>query len=261
MADILITGGTGTLGRQLVQQLSYQGFDVAILTTRHQVDLPSGAKIYPGDLTQRTSLPDAVEPARIIIHCASNPRDPKTVDLDGTKNLLGCISKKRLQHLIYVSIAGADRSPYPYYQIKFEVEKLIEASGVPWSILRTTQFHDLVLSRLIKPFDRGDGSPLRIPGDMQFQSIDVKDVAYRLQNLAMGSVLESTLTIGGPEIMTIEEMTRMYLSLQGRNDPVEPEDMSGELYDLFRSGININPEWAAGRITWEKFLRNTLKKL
>lgn len=261
MAEILLTGGTGTLGRQLVQQLSYQGFDVGILTTRHHVDLPSGAKIYPGDLAQGPGIKDAIENARVVIHCATNPADAKTVDLEGTKNLLACINSDRLQHLVYVSIAGVDQSAYPYYQIKFEVEKMIKASDVPWSVLRATQFHDLVLNRLVKPFDTHDGSPMRIPKGIQFQSIDVKDVAYRLQTLAMGPVLRAVITIGGPEILTIEEMTRVYLRLQGRNDLVEPDDVRGEFYDLFRSGININAEWAWGRITWEKFLQDTLKKV
>src|SRR5687767_9112191 len=118
MAEILVTGGTGTLGRQLVQQLTYQGFDVGILTTSHHVNLPSGAKIYPGDLAQGAGIKDAAEDARIVIHCASNARDAKAVDLDGTKNLLECVNRNALQHLIYVSIAGVDQSAYPYYQIK-----------------------------------------------------------------------------------------------------------------------------------------------
>ncbi|HEX8038749.1 MAG TPA: NAD(P)H-binding protein, partial [Chryseosolibacter sp.] len=187
---------------------------------------------------------------------ASKPLDARTVDVQGTKNLLECVDRRKIRHFVYVSIAGVDRSRYPYYTIKYEVEKLVQASGVPWSVLRATQFHDLVLNRFIKPFDGGDGAPIRIPKGMRFQSIDVREVALRLQQLAMSAPLTSTETIGGPEILTIEEMTRIYLQAKGSDAGFLPDDVTGELYDVFRSGINIDPQWTYGKITWENFLRN-----
>lgn len=256
MAAILVTGGTGTLGSQLVQQLCYQGLDVGLITTRAHVDLPSGAKIYSGDLSHPSGIRNAVEDASVIIHCASKPLDARTVDLQGTKNLLECADRRKLRHFVYVSIAGVDRSQYPYYAIKHEVEKMVQASGVPWSVLRATQFHDLVLNRFIKPFDGGDGAPVSVPKGMRFQSIDVREVALRLQQLAMSAPLTSTETIGGPEILTIEEMMRIYLQVQGRDTALLPGDVNGERYDVFRSGINIDPQWTYGKITWENFLRN-----
>lgn len=255
MASILVTGGTGKLGRQVVRQLCYQGLDVGILTTRSNIDLSSGAKVYVGDLNDRAALSRAVEDARVVIHCASNPGDPQTVDRDGTKNLLQCVDRRQIQNFIYVSIAGVDKGDYPYYRVKYEVENIIRDSGLPWSVLRATQFHDLVLERLIKPFDKGDGTPLVIPGGMRFQSIDVRDVANRLQQLALGEPSRSTITIGGPEILSVEDMVRTYLHLQGRKDNVEPQLLTSDFYNLFRSGININPDWSAGMIAWERFLR------
>ena len=255
MASILVTGGTGKLGRQIVRQLCYQGLDVGILTTRANIDLSSGAKVYVGDLIDRASLSRAVEDASVVIHCASNPGDPHTVDLEGTKNLLQSLDRLRVQNFIYVSIAGVDKADYPYYRIKSDVEKIVRDSGVPWSVLRATQFHDLVLERLIKPFDRGDGMPLTIPAGMRFQTIDIRDVANRLQKLALGEASGSTTTIGGPEILTIEKMARTYLQVLGRKEDVEPQLLTSEFYNLFRSGININPEWSAGTITWETYLR------
>lgn len=258
MAAILVTGGTGTLGSQLVRQLCYQGLDVGMITTRAHVDLPSGAKIYSGDLTHPSGIRSVVEEASVIIHCASKPLDARTVDVQGTKNLLDCVDRRKIRHFVYVSIAGVDQSRYPYYAVKYEVEKMVQASGVPWSVLRATQFHDLVLNRFIKPFDAGDGAPVRIPKGMRFQSIDVREVALRLQQLAMAAPSGSTETIGGPEILTIEEMTRIYLGVQGRDDGFFPADVEGELYDVFRSGINLDPQWTYGKITWENFLRNTV---
>lgn len=256
MASILVTGGTGKLGRQVVRQLCYQGLDVGILTTRSNIDLSSGAKVYVADLNDPAALSRAVGDVRVVIHCASSPGNPQTVDLEGTKNLLQCVDGRQIKNFIYVSIAGVDKADYPYYRVKHEVENIIRDSGLPWSVLRATQFHDLVLERLIKPFDKRDETPLVIPGGMRFQSIDVRDVANRLQQLALGEPSGSTITIGGPEILSIEDMARSYLHVHGRKEDVEPQLLTSDLYNLFRSGININPEWSAGMITWERFLRD-----
>jgi uncharacterized protein YbjT (DUF2867 family) len=257
MAHILVTGGTGTLGRQLIRQLSYQGFDVGILTTRPNVDLPSGARIFAGDLTRLDTIQHVVREATIIIHCASNPRDAHSVDVEGTRNLLAAADANRLQHLVYLSIAGIDHSPHPYYKAKLEAERMIKASALPWSILRATQFHDFVLHRLIESADHRDGSPLAIPGSLKFQSVDVKDVSWRLQNMAMGKPLHETVTMGGPGILTLEQMTRAYLGAQNRNEGVRSDD-NGIYFEIFKSGMNVNPEWTDGKISWDTFLANRL---
>lgn len=259
MVHILVTGGTGTLGRQLVRQLCYQGFDVGILTRRKDVDLPSGAKVYAGDMTSVDTIREAVGSASVIIHCASNPRQP-TEDVEGTGNILRSIDRRVLRHLIYMSIAGIERSSYPYYRAKYEVEKMIQSSDIPWSVLRATQFHDLVLRRLIKPFDQGGGLPLRIPGGMRFQSVDISDVGNRLQQIAMTDCLRTTITICGPETLTIEEMAKIYLDVVGRNDKVEPAEIEGELYDLFRTGVNISTARETGKIEWRDFLQSALQE-
>lgn len=259
MAHILITGGTGTLGRQLVRQLCYQGLDVGILTRRKDVDLPSGAKVYAGDITSVDTIREAVGNASVIVHCASNPRQP-TVDVEGTGNILQSIDRKAFRHFLYVSIAGVDRSRYPYYQAKHQVEKMVESSDVPWSVLRATQFHDLVLHRLIEPFDRGSGLSIKIPQGMRFQSVDVSDVANRLQQIAMSDCLRATITIGGPETLTIEDMVRTYLDVLGRNDDIEPTEVAGEFYDLFRSGVSATTISETGKIGWRGFLQNALQK-
>lgn len=172
----LITGGTGKLWQELSKQLINKGFKVNILSSKENPDIQYYSKIYTGDLTEVSSLKDAVLNSDIIIHCASNPKNSKTVDVEGTKNLLQIAHLKQLKHFIYISIVGVDKSKFPYYQAKFEVEKIIQESNLSWSILRATQFHDMILNRFIKPFD-GKPGPLKIPQGMQFQSIAIEDVA------------------------------------------------------------------------------------
>lgn len=253
MDRILITGGTGKLGQELSKQLINKGFQVTILSTQQNPDIQYCSNIHTGNLTDISSLKNAVLNSDIIIHCASNPRNSKVIDIEGTKNLLQITSQKQLNHFIYISIVGVDKSMFPYYQSKLEVEKLIQESNLPWSILRATQFHDMILDRFIKPFDEKTVS-LKIPQGMQFQSVAIEDVANKLFSLAIGSYTNTIETIAGPEIYTIEEMTRIYLNILDRKDKIEPKMYEEDIYKLFRSGVNLCPDYAFGKITWKDFL-------
>jgi uncharacterized protein YbjT (DUF2867 family) len=158
MADtnnILITGGTGTLGRAVIKQLTGTEHTIKTISTKENPELYDGVKMVVADLTKPESLPVTINDAAMIIHCASNPLNAKVVDLEGTRNLLAAIDKTRVKHFIYISIAGVDKSQFPYYMVKHKVEQLIEAAGIPFTILRATQFHDFVLYRMIKSFDNG----------------------------------------------------------------------------------------------------------
>jgi uncharacterized protein YbjT (DUF2867 family) len=256
MSSILITGGTGKLGQEISKQLINKGFEVNILSSKENPDIQYYSKIYTGDLTDILSLKDAVLNSDIIIHCASNPRNSKIVDIEGTKNLLQIACQKLLKYFIYISIVGVDKSIFPYYQSKFEVENMIQESGLPWSILRATQFHDMILDRFIKPFDEKPGS-LKIPQEMQFQSVAIEDVANKLVSLSIESPTNIIETIGSAEINTIEKMTQIYLDILDRNDKIEPKMYDEEIYKLFRSGVNLCPDYAVGKITWKDFLLQT----
>lgn len=253
MRNVLITGGTGTLGRTLVKDLSNSG-DRVIVLTRQTGKFSPDITICRGDLTDAESLAGTVAAADVIVHCASNPVDPKGVDLQGTINLLEAIDKTKTQHFVYISIAGVDKSVYPYYQAKHEAEKMIQASGVPSSVIRATQFHDLVLHRLIKPFDKRNGLPLSIPEGMRFQPIDVRDVSVKVCELMNREAVPNVITMGGPEILTLEELTRQYLAVAGRHERIQPVIIHTEFYDLFTSGINLCPESRVGKISWATFL-------
>jgi len=255
---ILVTGGTGTLGRALVKKLVNAGNAVGVLTSREHPELPEGVTAYKGNLSDTGKLEGILRHVTTIIHCASNPRNADMVDIQGTEHLLRAVDKPALQHMIYVSIAGVDRSPYPYYKAKYEVEKMIMASGVPWSVVRATQFHDLVLNRLITPFDSGDGGLLKIPGEMRFQSIDTEDVAGYIFKKALNGPSASVETIAGPQLLNIREMVETYQSILGRTNQVEFVVDDVPFHNVFRSGLNVNPEWTGGRITWEEFLRKQL---
>jgi len=126
---------------------------------------------------------------------------------------------------------------------------------VPWSIVRATQFHDFVL-RIIQSFGADTLPTVPVVGGMRFQSIDVGEVADRLVALAEDGPAGHAPDMGGPQILTIEEMTSIYLRVRGREATVRPETLSSGLFDTFRSGINLVPDHTMGVITWEDFLQH-----
>jgi len=256
MDNILITGGTGTLGREIIRQLNHTGRQISVITTKDDPGLPEGIKVIKGDIRDIDSIKEAVAGAAIIIHAASNPLNAQLVDIEGTQNLLASVNKSRLRHFIYISIAGVNNSDFPYYKVKYQVEQLIAAADIPFTILRATQFHEFVLYRMIKPYDTG--SSLVVPAGLKFQPIDISDVAGKMVGLIAGGANNETITIGGPQVLAIEEMARRYLNTLKRTDELETENMTGERFDMLRSGINLCEEQAFGTKTWQQFLTSLL---
>lgn len=256
MDTILVTGGTGTLGREVVGQLLAKGLNVAVLTSREQPDLPREVTVRRGDLAEQRGLKEATEKAGAIIHCASNPLNAEKMDIEGTKALLEAVKHGSSPHFIYISIVGTDQSEYPYYRAKTSVENMIRQSGLPWSILRTTQFHNFVLDRMIYPMENSGQSQITVPSGIRFQSVDIREVAGRLTETAEKEPTMQLEEMGGPEVLDLEEMARTYVKIKRLHYEIVSEPPSGRLYGAFRSGINICRGDHNGKITWEKFLRD-----
>jgi uncharacterized protein YbjT (DUF2867 family) len=133
---ILITGGSGTLGRAVVERLLAAGHAVRVLSRRPRpASVPAKAEWITGDLLVGDGLAGAVAGVAAVVHCASDPRRPR-VDVDGTRKLIEAARAAGTPHLVDISIVGVDRVPYRYYQAKLAAERLIQASGLPWTILR-----------------------------------------------------------------------------------------------------------------------------
>jgi uncharacterized protein YbjT (DUF2867 family) len=138
------------------------------------------------DLLTGAGLEEAVDGVKTLIHCSSNPYcQTRQTDVDGTERLLRVAQRASVSHLVFISIVGVDRNPYhPYFRVKRDAERVIERSSVPWTILRATQFHDLVL-RALRILDR---LPiLLVPKGFVGQPIDTGEVADRLIELAFSS--------------------------------------------------------------------------
>ena len=192
---------------------------------------------------------------QVIIHCAASYQNAKQVDVEGTRLLLRAAYANGTPHFIYPSIVGIDRSTYDYYQAKRASEGLIVRGFLPWTIVRITQFHDYVLW-LIQSFGTDTQSEISVPRDVRFQSIDVGEVADHLISRIDKKPAAYMPDLGGPQVLTIEEMIQAYLSIKDRKANIKSMTFAGEPFDIFKSGVNLVPANAIGTITWEAFLHN-----
>ncbi|MFF4802142.1 SDR family oxidoreductase [Streptomyces sp. NPDC001351] len=241
MTTILVTGGTGTLGRLVTERLRADGHEVRVLS-RH-------SRPYAVDLREGgAGLEAAVAGVDTIVHCATTQTGG---DDKAARNLVAAARRAGVGHLVYISIVGVDRVPFPYYRTKFAVEKLIEESGLGWTVLRTTQFHDL----LVMVFKTLAKLPVMLlPARVSDQPVEVAEVAARLAGLAAGAPAGRVEDMGGPEIRTFESLARSYLKATGRRRAVVNVPLRGKAYRAFRSGGHLAPEHAVGKGTFEGYL-------
>ncbi|PWV51685.1 SDR family oxidoreductase [Chitinophaga sp. S165] len=254
MNNILITGGTGLLGSEIVRQLLVQGKQVSILSSQIEPKVASGVRVFHGNLVTGEGLTGALKEATTVIHCASNPRGFQDTDIIGTKNLLKAVDFRQAPHLVYISIAGVGKTAYPYYVAKERVEELIHESGVPYTILRTTQFYQFVYNLINTALADGNDEVI-IPNGMSFQPVDLSEVAAKLISIASDTPALLLPEFAGPEIMTYENMFTRYLGIFNITRNWKTGPITNPRFDLFRSGVNIFPEHAHGKITWENFLQ------
>lgn len=251
---ILVTGGTGTLGRPLVDRLLAEGAAVRVMSRRqrrHGDERPYAWAV--ADLATGEGLEAAVEGAGAIVHCATGPRH----DVAGTRRLIESAERAGDRagadgpHLVYISIVGIDEIPFFYYRAKLAAERLIESGGLPWTILRATQFHDLVAG--LTSAQRRLPAVLE-PSGFRVQPVEVTEVAARLAELARGAPAGRVPDMGGPEIRPFRELARATMRAGGWRRPIVPLRLPGESFRAFRRGANLCPERAVGTVTFDEYL-------
>jgi uncharacterized protein YbjT (DUF2867 family) len=246
---ILVTGGTGTLGRVVVQLLAERGEQVRVLSRRPAPAAPAApglAAWFTGDLRSGLGIDAAVAGTSVIVHCATGRGD-----VTAARHLIDAARRAGRPHLAYISIVGVDRIPVGYYKSKLEVERQVEASGLPWTVLRATQFHQLIL--------RGCEvlahlPVLPVPAATAFQPVEAGEVAARLAELATGPAAGRVPDMGGPEIRGAADLARNYLAVRGRRRRVVPVRLPGAAFAGYRRGDHLAPDHAVGRVTFAEFL-------
>jgi len=255
---ILVTGGSGTLGRLVVARLRDAGRTVRVLSrSRHQAE---GIEFVTGDLATGEGVDAAVAGVEIIIHCAGSAKGDEVK----ARHLIRAASAAGAKHLVYISVVGADRIPmagaidramFGYFGSKHAAEQTVADSGIPWTTLRATQFFDLTL-------ETAEGMAklpvIPVPAGFRFQPVDAGEVADRLVELALGRPAGLVPAIGGPRVYDMAELVDGYLRAAGKRRPIVRTPIPGKAAAAIRDGANLVPDRAVGRRTWEEFLAERL---
>ena len=251
MTRILVTGGTGTLGRKVVRRSTSGGQVVRVLSRRPRpAGQPEEIEWAVGDLGSGAGIDAAVGDVDTIIHCASDYRRAKE-NLHGTRRFLQAARRADVAHLVYISIVGIDRVPLGYYQVKLAEERLIEQSGLGWTIQRTTRFHDLIFLLLTVAARL---PVMVIPAGVSDQPVDTGELATRLVELAAAPPVGRAADLGGPQIRTFRELAQAYLRASGKRRLLLPVGLPGAVFRGYRQGGHLTPEHAEGRRTFEDYL-------
>lgn len=249
--NVLVTGGTGTLGRHVVMLLRQSGHRARIMSRQ-----PRGhVDAVRGDLTTGEGLAKALAGMDAVIHAASATRQPvrgRSTDVLGTRRLLGLARNAHLKHVVYVSIVGIDESTFPYHRTKLKTEAVVKEDIVPWSILRATQFHDLV-EILLHGFSRMPAI-VPVPRAWQLQPVDSKEVAQKLVDVVLGEPGGMLSDFGGPEVRTFESLAQAWLIARKDNRRLVDLKLPFKFSRQFAKGTLTCPDHKEGKITFDQHL-------
>jgi uncharacterized protein YbjT (DUF2867 family) len=252
---ILVTGGTGTLGRLVVPRLRDDGHTVRVLS-RGGRDAGNGIELVTGDLDTGEGIDAAVEGAEVVVHCAGTTKGDEVK----TRSLVRAASRAGVRHLVYISVVGTDRVPvvsgvdramFGYFASKRAAEEVVADSGLPWTTLRATQFHQSFLA-LARGMARLPVIP--VAAGSRFQPVDAREVADRLAELALEAPAGLVPDLAGPRLLGMDALVREYLRASGKRRLVLPVRLPGRAARAIRAGANLAPDRAVGRRTWEEFL-------
>lgn len=207
---ILVIGGTGLIGRQLVTKLRERGHEAVAASPS------SGVNAVTGE-----GLAEAMAGVQVVVDVSNSPSFDDAAVLNffesSTRNLLKAEAAAGVGHHVALSIVGADRIPDSgYMRAKVAQEKLIAGGGVPHTILRATQFFELVPTIAAVSFD---GTAIRLPSAMM-QPIASADVAAALADVALDAPANGIVDLAGPEPIRMDELARRYLAAKHDSRPV-----------------------------------------
>ncbi|MEO8907901.1 MAG: NAD(P)H-binding protein [Microbacteriaceae bacterium] len=228
---VAVVGGTGTLGRQIVETLRARGHDARALA-RHVPD-------YPVDLTTGEGLVAALNGCDAVID-ASNGFGSKAgvaTLVEGSRRLLTAEHAAGVGHHVAISIVGCDSAPMSYYQIKVRQEAVVEAGPVPWTIVRATQFHTFVDGLMRQAVRVGVVPLLKTP----LQPVDVGEVAAFVAEVAAGRARRDRVQIAGPEIADADEFARAWRAARHSRAIPLRIPLPGKLGRALRAGALTNP--------------------
>ena len=205
---IVVIGGTGLIGSKVVEKLKQKGHEAIAATPNTGVNTITGE-----------GLKGAMAGVQVVIDLANSPsfEDKAVLEFFETsgRNLLAAEAAAGVRHHVALSIVGIDRTDNGYFRAKVAQEKLIEASGIPYTIIRSTQFLEFIGGIVASS---ADGNMVRLSPGL-FQPIAADDVAAIVADVALAAPRNGIVEIAGPERAPFNEIVARYLKAVG--DPRE----------------------------------------
>lgn len=213
---IAVLGGTGLIGSQVVTILAAAGHEAVPHSPSTGLDLFSGK-----------GLPEALAGADVVVNLTNSPTfDDASLDFFRTTmdNLLAAARDAGVGHAVVLSIVGAELVPdLVYYRAKVLQEDILKGGPVPWSVVRVTQFFELLDSVLSWT---ADGDTVRLPGTL-VQPMASAEVAQAVADVCVGPPLHGTRDVAGPEVFRLDELGRIALAARGDDRTVVTDDTAG----------------------------------
>ncbi len=223
---IVVIGGTGLIGTKLVNNLRQRGHEVLAASPK------SGVNTFTGE-----GLAGALQGAQVVVDVANAPswEDNAVMEFFKTagRNLLAAEAAASVRHHVALSIVGADRLPASgYLRAKVAQEDLIKTSGIPFTIVRSTQFFEFAKGIIQSA---SEGQMIRLSPALM-QPIAADDVAAALTGVAVAEPLNGTIEIAGPEPIRMDELARRFLSATR-----DPRKVTTDVHALY-FGTEINDQ-------------------
>jgi uncharacterized protein YbjT (DUF2867 family) len=230
---ILVTGANGFVGRNLVKRLRQEGVAIRAVVripAKAQALAEMGAEVVPGDVNDPPSLTAAARGCDRVAHLVGIIQEGRgftfrSIHVEGTRNVLDAAKQAGAKHVFYQSALGTrEGAKSEYHRTKWEAEKLVKASGMPYTILRPSLIYgpgDLFTIRLAEMIRLSPVLPIIGSGRSKIQPIYIDDVASCIAKiLANGQHTGKTYEIGGPEQLTYAEVTTTIAGALGVKRPM-----------------------------------------
>jgi uncharacterized protein YbjT (DUF2867 family) len=235
---ILVAGGSGFIGSAVVKRLRREGASVAVMTahperSRRKIE-GLGASLVQGDVQDPSSLEEAVRGAEVVIQVLSFPTYPvqrprrgftfEEFDHRGTERLVGAAARAGAKRYVYCSGVGADPdSPKSWYRAKGLGEQAVRRAGFEHVIIRPSWVYgpeDRALNQLVAFHRWLPFVPVVGGGRERLQPVFVEDVAEALARAAIPGGPSGTYEIGGPKVMTMNEVLETMMDVRGKRKPL-----------------------------------------
>ncbi len=252
---VLVTGADGVLGSRVCVRLAERSHTVRAACPSDTA-VPVAVTKVDCDLETGRGVADAVDGVDAVVHCATDRRRHRRVDRAGTRNLVEAAAQVGRPHIVYPGLVGADLVPDPYFRSRQAAEETVISSGLGWSVLRSTEFHQTLWESMAR---RARWPVMVVPAGMRHQPIDPDAVARRLVDLVEGGPAGRLPDIGGPRAYEATALAGSYLAATGLRRLVVAVNRPGIAGAALRAGANL----AVGRVTdgagWNEFVAEMME--